>query len=302
MTRTETASLANSIICELGEGPVWDPIRQELLWLDIRRGTVHVGELDATGRVTQTDSVAFSETVGSLAVAVDGTWIVAGAHGVFPHPGDRLGDAVALIGDGEARRTNDGKPDPAGRFVVGTLALEGESTSEVLVRIDAAGVTVIDDDLTLSNGLAWSDDGATMYSVDTLRGLIYARDYDPESGAVGERRTFLEITDGFPDGICLDAEEHIWVAVWGSGQARRYAPTGELVDVIEVPAPHVSSVAFAGSGLDTLIITTATQDLTDEQLEQYPLSGQLFSFAPDVGGLPVPLWNGHLLNERTSIR
>ena len=302
MTHTETAAVANSIMCELGEGPVWDPIRRQLLWIDIQRGAVHVGELDSSGRVTSVGLHLFDGTVGAVAVAVDGSWVVAGAHQIFRYVHGRPGEGVTVISSSEPRRTNDGKPDPAGRFVIGTLAVEGASSTEVLVRMDADGVTTLDEDLTLSNGLAWSGDAATMYSIDTLRRRVYARDYDAVSGAVGERRTHLQIEDGYPDGICLDAEEHLWVAVWGSGQVRRYSPTGELEAVITVPAPHVSSVAFAGDGLDTLIITTATQDLTVSQMSTHPLSGQLFSFKPDVPGLPVALWNGHLPDERTEIR
>jgi len=302
MTRIETATLANSTTCELGEGPVWDPIRQQLLWLDIRSGTVHIGELDDSGKVTTIDRECFAGTVGAVAVAIDGSWVVAGAHEVFRHAADEREERVRVVAPSEPRRTNDGKPDPAGRFVVGTLALEGESSSETLVRIDAGGVAVLDQDLTLSNGLAWSVDGATMYSVDTLRGIVFARDYAADSGAVGERRIFLEITDGYPDGICVDAEDHLWVAVWGSGEVRRFAPTGLLDEVITVPAPHVSSVAFAGPRLDTLIITTATQDLNERQMSDHPLSGQLFSFKPGVTGAPVAFWNGELLTERTHVK
>ena len=92
--------------------------------------------------------------------------------------------------------------------------------------------------------------------------------------------------------MCLDAEEHLWIAMWGLGEVHRYTPDGELVAIVEVPAPHTSSVAFAGAELDTLVITTATQDLTDSQRAEFPHSGRLFTVRPGVRGLPQPFWNG----------
>jgi sugar lactone lactonase YvrE len=131
-----------------------------------------------------------------------------------------------------------------------------------------------------------------MYSIDTLRQTVFVRDYDPQTGTAGPREPFLTVDEGYPDGMCLDVDEHLWIAMWGLGQVHRYSPAGGLVSVIEVPAPHVSSVAFAGPGLDTLVITTATQDLTDEQLARFPDSGRLFTASPGVAGLPQALWSG----------
>jgi sugar lactone lactonase YvrE len=232
--------------------------------------------------------------VGAVSVADDGTWLIAGAKSLFarlPGGGTRL--LAAIIPEKDARRTNDGKADPAGRFVVGTLSLNGDSRTESLVRLEPDGsLTTLDDDLTLSNGMAWTADGRTMYSIDTLRRIIYTRPYDPVTGLVGKRDVLVQCEAGFPDGMCLDEEEHLWVAMWGLGQVHRFTPKGERVAVIDVPAPHVSSVAFAGPDLATLVITTATQDLDPDQLSAYPLSGQLFTASPGVRGLPVPLWSG----------
>ncbi|WP_040569052.1 SMP-30/gluconolactonase/LRE family protein [Microbacterium yannicii] len=294
MTITDAVILANPITCELGEGPVWDPIREAVLWVDIRRGLVFSGRLDAHGRISDVEHVPFPGTVGAVAVAEDGSWIVAAAKTLLVHPatGSTRGLARVIPG-GEPRRTNDGKPDPAGRFLIGTLSLGDDSQNEVLVRLERDGsLTTIDDDLTLSNGLAWSPDGSVLYSVDTLRRVVFARSYDMVTGATGERRALIEFAEGFPDGMCSDEDGHLWIAMWGLGEVRRYTPDGEHQRTIRVPAPHVSSVAFAGPDPETLVITTATQDLTDEQLAAYPLSGKLFSTQPGVRGLPVPLWSG----------
>ncbi|WP_344572649.1 SMP-30/gluconolactonase/LRE family protein [Winogradskya humida] len=186
------------------------------------------------------------------------------------------------------RRLNDGKTDPEGRFLVGTLAFAGDSQREVLVRLENDGaITTIDDDLTLSNGLAWSTDGSRLFSVDTLRRTVSVRDY----ATLGPRGTFITLDEGYPDGIAMDADDHLWMAVWGAGEVRRYDPAGTCVERIAVPAPHTSSVAFADDDLRRLVITTATDDLTDEQRQQFPDSGRIFTVRVDVPGHLVPAWH-----------
>ena len=147
---------------------------------------------------------------------------------------------------------------------------------------------MLDDDLTLSNGLAWTADGLAMYSIDTMRRVVFARPYDPVTGEVGRRAEWLTFANGLPDGMCLDAEEHLWIAMWGLGQVHRYTPDGELVAIVEVPAPHTSSVAFAGAELDTLVVTTATQDLTDCSAPSSAL-GRLFTRATRRPRAPAAL-------------
>jgi sugar lactone lactonase YvrE len=232
--------------------------------------------------------------VGAVAVAADGSLLVAAQERlVVLLPDGTRRDGPRIVPAGERRRLNDGGADPAGRFVVGTLSLDGPSEREVLVRVAADGrLTGLDDDLTQSNGLAWSADGGTMYSVDTLRRTVFVRDYDAATGTVGERRVHLRVEDGLPDGIALDAADHLWVAVWGAGEVRRYAPDGTLTERLAVPAPHTSSVAFAGDDLRTLVITTAFAELEAEQRRTHPDSGRLFTTRVTVPGLPVPLWAG----------
>src|SRR5215218_5483421 len=290
---TPTPAAATREAFRLAEGPLWDAGRRRLLWVDILAGAVLEGAL-ADGRIEVTGRHDFDGMVGAVVVADDGTLLVAGQEGlaVVRSDGTRL-DGPRVVPAGAKRRLNDGKTDPAGRFLVGTMSLDGESDSEVLVRLEADGrLTTLDDDLTLSNGLAWSVDGRTMYSVDTLRRTVFARSYDPASGAVGERRVHLRLDDGIPDGIALDADEHLWVAVHGAGEVHRFAPDGALVDRLEVPAPHTTSVAFAGDDLRTLVITTAFGELPEEERRAHPDSGRLFTTRVDVPGAPVAAWSG----------
>jgi sugar lactone lactonase YvrE len=286
---------ATSEAFRLAEGPVWDAARQRLLWVDILAGLVLEGVFDGDD-LQVTRRHAFDGMVGAVAVAADGTLLVAAQENLVAlRPDGGRVDGPRIVPAGEARRLNDGGTDPAGRFLVGTLSLDGPSEREVLVRLDDDGtLTQLDGDLTLSNGLAWSADGRRMYSVDTLRRTVSVRDYDPVTGAAGERREHLRLDQGHPDGIAMDAEEHLWVAVWGEGEVRRYAPDGAVVDRMSVPAPHSSSVAFAGDDLRTLVVTTATAELDENQLRRHPDSGHLFTARVDVPGLPVPTWSGHL--------
>jgi sugar lactone lactonase YvrE len=288
-----TATPASTERFRLGEGPVWDAARDRLLWVDIEGGAVLEGVLDGD-TITVTGRVGFDTMVGAVAVATDGTLLVAAQEQlVVRHPDGTRSDGPRVIPAGAARRLNDGGTDPAGRFLVGTLSLGGPSQREVLVRLEADGrLTVLDDDLSLSNGLAWSSDGRRMFSVDTLARTVSVRDYDVGSGAVGPRRVHLRLEDGFPDGIAMDAADHLWVAVWGGGEVRRYAPDGALADRVATGAPHTSSVAFAGDDLRVLVITTATSELSEEQLQSHPDSGRMFTARVNVPGLPVASWQG----------
>lgn len=288
-----TPIVANDEVHVLAESPVWDPIRERLLWVDIARGLVLSGDLAGDGTIDIVSRFAVAGTAGTVAPAKSGAWVVANGDDLLEVQGAAITRTIRVLRSEGARRFNDGKPDAAGRFLVGTRSLTGPSETEELLVVERDGShRVIDDDLTLSNGLGWSADGRQLYTVDSMRHRVYARSYDVVSGATGERRVFVELADGYPDGLCVDVEDHVWVAVWGLGQVRRYSPAGELVAAIEVPAPHTSSVAFAGPLLDTLVITTASDELTPQELEAHPLSGRLFTVVPGVTGLPQPLWDG----------
>jgi sugar lactone lactonase YvrE len=286
-----SAKVASTDVFGLGEGPLWDPPRRRLLWVDVNAGTVHAGELSGS-QVVRRQSWQLDRTVGAVVSSAAGDLLVAGARALITVTAAGSVTGPAIMPE-PTRRLNDGGCDPAGNFLVGTLALDGARGHEILVRLERdETVTVVDDDLTLSNGLAWSADGTLLYSVDSVPGTVWIRSYDAATGATGPRREWLRVTDGLPDGICLDAEGYLWLAIWGAGQVRRYAPDGQLAGIVDVPAPHTSSVAFVGEGLDRLLITTAAVDLAAEQLAAFPDSGRLFLADVGVTGLPVTPWSG----------
>ncbi|MEV0899989.1 SMP-30/gluconolactonase/LRE family protein [Actinoplanes sp. NPDC049802] len=289
MTTHFTARPATTDGYHLGEGPLWDPGRQRLLWVDITAGAVHEGRLDtATGEIAHTRARTFDSTVGAVAVAADGGLLVAERH-TLVHVDDRTGTRTPLarlLPADRHSRLNDGAVDPAGRFLVGSLAQDDRTGEELLLRQDG---TVLDDDLRLSNGLAWSPDGSRLYSIDTLPGTVWTRDYDPATGATGPRRRAFTLHH--PDGMCADADGNLWIALWGGGRVERRTPDGDLLAVVTVDAPHTSSVTFAGPGLNTLVITTARQDLSPADLARHPHSGRLFTARVDAVGLPTTYWN-----------
>ena len=293
--KTFTAAAASAERHRLAEGPVWDAGRQRVLWVDIDAGQVFEGRLDA-GQIVRTARHDFQGTVGAVASSVDGLLLVAASHSLISL--DRAGGRHRLtrvLPIDRASRLNDGATDPAGRFLVGSLALQHDPAAkprEVLCRWEFDGsITELDGDLALSNGLAWSPDGTDFYSIDTTTGIVWVRSYDPETGAVGEREVLLQIDDS-PDGMCVDVEGNLWIAIWGAGEVRCYTTSGMHLATVCVPAPHTSSVAFVGPELDQLLITTARSDLSEHQLAQFPESGRLFLADVGTRGVPTAAWRG----------
>ncbi|WP_435136659.1 SMP-30/gluconolactonase/LRE family protein [Actinacidiphila sp. bgisy144] len=265
----------------LAEGPVWDGPRERLLWVDIDAGLVHEGRL-RPGRAEVVRRHRLPGPAAAVACAADGRLLVAGRYGLtvlLPDGTRRAGARV--LPQGAPARLNDGGCDPTGRFLVGSTALDGRRGADILVRLAGDGrPRPLDTDLTCSNGLAWSPDGTLMYSVDTGAGLVRVRGYDPVTGRAGPRRDFLAVRGGLPDGLCTDRDGNLWLAVWGAGEVRCHAPDARHLATVRVPVAHPSSAAFAGPGLDTLLISAGGPD------------GGLFAVRPGARGAPLPAWDG----------
>jgi sugar lactone lactonase YvrE len=182
---------------------------------------------------------------------------------------------------------NDGACDPQGRFWCGSMAYDQREGGGSLYRVETDGsfATALSD-VTISNGLDWSDDGATVFYVDTPTGRIDNFTFDPATGGLGERRTFVEIDPGVgrPDGLTIDAEGGVWVALWEGGAVRRYAPDGALDAVVSLPCGQVTACTFGGDDLDELFITTSREGLPPGA---DPAGGALFRCRPAVRGRDV---------------
>lgn len=291
-----TATVATSERHVLAEGPVWNKFSQTLRWVDIERGRVFQGRLEEN-RIELIDQLDFVGTVGAVVASIDGQILVAGQEGltIIGSDGQRT-FGPQLVEASERKRLNDGACDPAGRFLVGTLSLDEAHDpprpTERLLRVEHdKTITILDSDLTLSNGLAWSPDGKLFYSVDTLTSVVWKREYDSKTGRVGRREVLMQITDGFPGGLCVDSRGFLWIAIWGSGEVRSFSPSGQHVDTVLVDAPHASSIAFVGQNLDLLVITTASRDLGPDQLLRYPNAGCLFIADVNATGTPCAPWS-----------
>ncbi len=288
-----TLEIALDLRAELGEGPIWDAARARLLFVNIMRGDVHAFD-PATG---QDVVVNVGQPVGAVAPTTRGDWLAAVQEGflrVAPDTGART--LVARVEeDRPDNRMNDGYCDARGRFWAGTMALSHAQGAGSLYRLDPDGrVTRMLSDVTISNGIDWSLDGRLVYYIDTRTGRVDVFDSDVEQGTIANRRPFVVIPpdQGKPDGLIVDAEGGIWVALWGGGAAHRYTPDGTLDQVIPVPAAQVTKCAFGGPDLRDLYITTAWMGLSSDARAAQPHAGSLFRCRPGVAGRPAHRFAG----------
>lgn len=285
------------------EGPVWDAARGELLWVDIPNGSVLRAEVSPEGVLTQVGSAHGGDTVGFVVPAAAGGWVLGAGGGITHLATDGTARVlVDLAGEGGTpddggTRMNDGACDRAGRFYGGTMAFDQRPGAGSLYRLDLDGtVTTVIDGLTVSNGITWSPDERTVYLADSGPGLLHAFSYDPGSGAFSDQRVLLDFSrqDGVADGLTVDDEGCLWTALWGGGQVRRWSPEGELLAVVDVPIPQVSSCAFAGPGLDLLVISTSAEGMGKQERAAMPDAGRLFTVRPGVTGPAANPYRGRL--------
>lgn len=272
---------------ELAESPIWDSRQQSLLWVDIERGHVHRYD-PASGEDTVT---SVDVPVGALAVRRGGGLILAAGRG-FAFLDERTSSLQWLWAQARGDRMNDGKCDPAGRFLAGSLTFARVPGAAALYRMDGDGqVTAVIEDVTLSNGLGWSPDGTRLYFTDTELDRVDVLDYDVTTGAVSGRRPFADLhaVVGRPDGLTVDADGGVWVAMArGGGVVRRYTPDGQLDQVIELPVRLVTSVTFGGADLTDLYVTTSRANLGPADLADQPQAGAVFCLpASGFRGLPA---------------
>jgi sugar lactone lactonase YvrE len=269
-----------------GEGPVWSPSWGGLRWVDMLAGDVLSLHPDATiGR----------RHVGPVAAALrprrTGGAIIAIERGFVLEDPDGTLQMLPEIWTDPTVRMNDGGCDPDGRFYCGTMAYSERDGRGSLYRLDADGSTsLVFGGSTISNGLDWSPDGSLAYYIDTPTRRIDVFDYDADTGLT-ERRAFAEIAEGagLPDGLTVDSEGHVWVALYAGSAVHRYRPDGSLDGVVELPVTKPTACTFGGDDLSDLFITT-TRSGVAEGAE--PGAGALFHYRPGVAGRPVRPYAG----------
>jgi sugar lactone lactonase YvrE len=270
------ARIALDVRTDHAEGIVWDADRARLLFVDIPAGRVF--EHDPAAATTAVH--ALGRDVGDVQAAASGALVVAVREGVALFR-DGVAEVVAApLADLPDIRMNDGNVDPAGRLFVGTMAYDQREGAAVLYRLDPDGtLSTVLRDVTISNGIDWSPDGSLLYYVDTPTQRIDVFDYDVASGTLSARRPFAAVPkeDGSPDGLTVDAEGCVWVALYDGGAVRRYDVDGRLDAVVETPGARlVTSCCFGGADLTDLWITTSTENLDATKLEAQPGAGRIY--------------------------
>ena len=280
------AELELEVPAMLGEGAIWNYETNTLWWVDIEGRKLNI----YNPGTKENRTIDVRERIGTVVPAKKGGAIIALENGIF-HLDLDSGEQTLLCNPLEKLDTirfNDGKCDPAGRLWVGSMSLTFKKGAASLYTIETNGsYKKVFGDVTVSNGIIWSNDHKTMYYIDTPLGTVRAWDYDLDSGEISNERGVVTIPRdmGGPDGMTIDAEGKLWVAHWGGSMIGRWDPeTGELIARIEVPAPNVTSCAFGGPDLNILYITTAGGD-DPKMLENYPLAGSVFRAYPGVKGV-----------------
>ncbi|MDF0597732.1 SMP-30/gluconolactonase/LRE family protein [Psychromarinibacter halotolerans] len=275
----------------LGEGPFWDADAQRLHWVDILAPGLLSGD-PATG---ERSFRPMPELVGVAIPKASGGFVCATETGIKTI--SATGE-IAVLAEPEAdrpgNRFNDGKCDSRGRLWVGSLAINTEPGRGRLWRVDPDGsFALMEEGLHISNGLGWSPDERTFYFTDGPK-TIWAYDFDAAAGTISNKRAFAEFGpgDGVPDGLTVDAEGYVWVAIWDGWAVRRYAPDGRLDRTISLPVPRPTSCTFGGPDMDRLFVTSARIRLSAKHLAEAPLSGSVFALDAGVTGQKDKIFAG----------
>jgi sugar lactone lactonase YvrE len=283
------AEPVGDVVAELGEGPLWNtwgPAGATLQWVDIPGGKLH-RTVPSSGKTVTADLGA---PVSAVLPMPDGRVVVSRRDRLIALETDGTERTLARVSLPRAARFNDGATDPQGRVWIGSMDTEERSAVGILYRLDPGGVlTPVVTGVTVSNGLGWSPDGSTLYYVDSPTRRIDALDFDPGTGNVAGRRRFADLTSvpGLPDGLTVDTEGGVWVALHGGGVLHRYGRGGRLDTVVSLPVSRPTSCAFGGPDLADLYVTTASAPLSAAERAAQPLAGRLLRLRPGPVGIPL---------------
>lgn len=272
----------------LGEGAHWHSAWKKFLYVDIEGRKV--GCVDPITKITEEKNIG--ERVGTVVPADNGNLVLALESSIasLNFETGELKELIKIEVEKPNNRSNDGKCDALGRLWIGTMHEEAKGAEGALYCFDGKSLTEKIPNRKVSNGICWSKDNKTMYYIDSFDYNIKSYDFDLINGTISNESVAVEVTepDFTPDGMTIDEEGMLWVAMWGGGCVNRYNSfTGELVGKVEIDAPHVSSCAFGGNNMQQLFITTARAGLDEEQLQQYPDSGSLFIVDVGIRGMEM---------------
>lgn len=273
----------------LGEGSIWDDKTKRLIWVDIENGVLHQFDPESG----QNQSKVIGDKVTTVVPKKDGNLLLGLTNDVAtytPQTGD-LEKHISIEGNISTNRLNDGKCDPVGRFWIGSFATDMQSGQASLYRVDTDfSVSKMLTDVTISNGIVWSHDHKKMYYIDTTTFNIYGFDFNRDDGSISQKKVVFQFpeTMGFPDGMTIDNQDRLWVAMFAGYAVVCVDPvSGEIVQKIDLPVKNATSCAFGGKNLDELYITTARIEMTKQELSEQPIAGGLFRVKPGTKGVPA---------------
>ena len=282
----QTAKLLLDSQCQLGEGPIWHPGRQQLFFFDINDQTLFA--VTESGEIA--DQWLFNETVAAAAIVDNETLALATESGLkgFDIATGGLARINEIEADRPETRTNDSRVHPSGAFWIGTMTKsEQEAAIGAVYHYRAGTLTTLKSGVRIPNATCFSPDGRIAYWTDTPTKKIMQCETDAATGMpIGEWTLFADVDGhrGYPDGAVVDSEGYLWSARWGGSCVVRHAPDGSIDRIIEVPVSQVTCPAFGGADLKTLFITTAAKNLPDEQLAAEKVAGGLFAIRVGIAG------------------
>ena len=279
----------------LGESPVWDAKNQVLYWVDILKPALYVYDPQTKKQEYHYFREYFAAisavapfTLDSVIIAVDRKILE------YNLSTKQLTQLIEVESEDYNNRFNDGKCDPQGRFIIGSMSTISKPSAGKLYSYDEKAtpkLKTLRSQVTISNGITWSPDYKTMYYIDSKKYNILAFDYNLKTGSLSNERIVVTLPENIDyefDGMTSDQDGMLWTALWNGGQIVRWNPnTGEAIERYDIPAPLVTSLIFGGKDLNELYITTATVDLTDQQAKEYPLSGSIFRLKTHTKGIPT---------------
>lgn len=285
--RTPTIHCAWPLGAELGEGPVWSGTEQSLRFVDIKAGRVHCFD-PATG----VGSTIETGGMPSFIVPIEGGgWLVGSGNGLCPLTPTGLADPIISIDQPAHNRTNDATVDNTGRLWLGTMDDREEKETGTIWCLDRGVLRPTSARAVVTNGPACCAKNGYIYHVDSPRRRIWRCRLGPDA-SLAESSLFAQLgeEDGYPDGVVVDAEACLWIALWDGWGVRRYSPEGEMLMHVPLPCARVTKIAFGGPDLRTAYVTTARTGLNDRALHDQPLAGSLFAFDPGTAGTAMPAY------------
>ena len=276
-------------IAHHGEAPVWETATDRLLWVDMFRGEI-LSLVPSTGEIERR---CVSAVAACVVPRTGGGHVVATERGfLLTDPQGAIVEVIPDLWEEPDVRMNDGGCDPQGRLYCGSMAYDAEPGRGYVYRLDPdRRIYRVLGPVTISNGIGWSPDGHTVYYVDSATRRIDAFSFDEENGRPVDSRVLVVVSPdaGLPDGLAVDGDGGVWVALWGGGVVHRYTPDGRLDAIVELSARQPTSCAFGGPDLTDLYITTSAHDLPPGS---DPDAGAVFVTRPGVAGLPTNAFAG----------